>query len=72
MATLEADLMCEDIESLLMNREEMSLYLKKLKESCDSFSTKIHLKVQDLIFETSGNLEFFYCFGNFQKYLNIK
>lgn len=49
------EFMCEDSESMLMNREEISVYLKKLKENCADYSAKLDQKVKDYIHKISGN-----------------
>lgn len=60
MSAFEKEFLCEDIENLLINHEEMSLYLKKLKENCADFTAKLEHKIKDSILKNSGNLNNFF------------
>ncbi|XP_058794504.1 uncharacterized protein LOC131666122 [Phymastichus coffea] len=51
--TENEDISYNDFESLLLNREDMHVYLKKLKDACNNFHTRFERSVLDSISKTS-------------------
>lgn len=51
----DEDISCSDFKSMLLNADEMKLYLKKLKDSCNNFDVKTERNIVQSISKSSGN-----------------